>query len=33
MIQKTIVENETEDNSVFKCIIDWFENSFTSFCW
>jgi hypothetical protein len=34
IIQKTIVENnETEDNSVFKCIIDWFENSFTSFCW
>ena len=33
IIQKTIVENETEDISVFKCIIDWFEISFTSFCW
>lgn len=33
IIQKTIVENNTEDSSVFKCIIDWFENSFTSFCW
>lgn len=34
MIQKTIVENnETEYNSVFKCIIDLFEITFTSFCW
>jgi hypothetical protein len=33
IIQKTIIENnETEDNSVFKCIIDWFEFTFTSFC-
>lgn len=31
IIQKTIVENETEDNSIFKCIIEWFEITFTTF--
>ena len=31
-IQKTKIENEKEDNSVFKCIIGWFEITFTNFC-
>ena len=31
-IQKTKIENEKEENSVFNCIIDWFEITFTTFC-
>ena len=29
---KTKIENEKKDNSVFKCIIDWFEITLTTFC-
>ena len=32
-IQKTKIENEKEDNSVFKCIIDWLEITFTTLCY
>ena len=31
-IQKTKIENEKEDDSVFKCIIDWFEYTLTYLC-